>query len=638
MDIEHQIEIWADYIYDGKLDDGLSPEIAESWKRCKQLGVNPSGGKGKRADGAVFNSIYKANRNLLDIAIPVMKSVFEVLDKSHYLIVLTDSVGYILETMGDVDINAKRDDLRFNKGCLWSSSEVGTNAISVALEFNKPMQMVGAEHYCRSHHSWTCSAAPIHGTDGEIIGCINFSGYAETVHSHTLALAIAAADSIESQIKEQHHAALMKAALDASTDAIFLLNSCFKPFLVNEAALKLTKMDFESLSELDFRTALPNIPWTQGEDYFTDDTIVLLGERGFYCGVNITHITQFGSPTCSVTLRKQKHLLNAVNRLSRNKAVFTFEDYTCRSSIMLKTLALAKRFAEYDGNILIEGETGTNKELLAQAIHNAGANSAGPFVAVNCCSMHRDTLEADLFGCEVGAYGGRATESSPGRFELAQNGTLFIEEISELPMEFQSKLLNVVEKHTLRRIGGSRDISLNIRIIASSSCRLEDQVGSGAFRADLYHMLNILKVSVPPLRERTEDIRGYAEEMLSTLNKSSPDIKKVMDEAFVSGLESYSWPGNIRQLQNSIERAFYSETDDVLSEKSLPYALDNPLQNAETAEVGQRGSILAALELSSGNVEATAKLLGKSRATLYRRLKEYNIDPKQIKNKYQIIK
>ncbi len=636
MDFERQKEIWADFIYDGKIDDDLCPEIAESWRRCRQWGVNPSAGKGKCADGALFDSIYKANRHLLDIALPVMKSVFEVLDKSHYLIVLTDSVGYILETMGDVDINRKSEDLRFGKGCLWNSMEVGTNAISVALEFDKPTQMAGAEHYCRSHHPWTCSAAPIHGVDGELIGCINFSGLAETVHSHTLALAIAAAGSIEAQLKEQRHAELMRTALDAASDAIFLLNGELKPFWENNAAKKLTKMDEVSLSQLDFRSALPNVPWDSGKDYFTDDTLFLLSERGFYCGASIRHINWLGAPTFSVTLRKQKHILNSVNRLSRNRAVCTFDAFICRSAAMQKTLALAKRFSEYDGNILIEGESGTRKELIAEAIHNAGASSGGSFVTINCCTIHRDTLEADLFGCEVGAYGGKITESSPGRFELAQNGTLFLEEISELPMEFQTKLLHVVEKHSLRRIGGKRDISLNIRIIASSSRNLEELIAEGSFRQDLYHRLNILKIDVPALRERREDIETYARQMLAKLNEASPEIKKSMDEAFITGLEVCGWPGNVRQLQNSIERAFYSETDAVLSEKSLAYALDKPPHSGESPSAREAGNdrktqIMAALELSSGDVEAAAKQLGTSRATLYRRLRTYGINPKKLK-------
>ena len=636
MDFERQKEIWADFIYDGKIDEELRPEIAESWKKCRQHGVNPSGGKGKCADGALFDSIFNANRHLLDIALPVMKNVFEVLNKSHYLIVLTDSAGYILETMGDVDINRKSEDLHFAKGCLWNSTEVGTNAISVALEFNKPMQMAGAEHYCKSHHPWTCSAAPIHGVDGELIGCINFSGYAETVHSHTLALAIAAADSIEAQLKEQHHAGLMHSALDASSDAIFLLNSDFRPFWENDAAKKLTKMDESSLSQFDFRSALPNVPWISGKDYFTDDTIVLLNEHGFYCGANIRYIDQFGYPAVSVTLRKQKHIINAVNRLSRNRAEFTFDDFICRSAAMQKTLALAKRFSEYDGNILIEGESGTNKELIAQAVHNAGVNSHGPFVTISCSAIHRDSFEADLFGCEVGAYGGKVTESCPGRFEFAQNGTLFFEEISELPMEFQSKLLHVVEKHSLRRIGGKRDISLNVRIIASSGRNLEQMTEEGTFRRDLYHRLNVLKINVPPLRERKDDIEPYAEQMLEKLNDASPDIKKTMDMAFLLGLKDCNWPGNIRQLQNSIERAFYSETSESLSKSSLQYALDRPDKNdesdsAEALESDRKSLIIAALELNSGDVDTAAKCLGISRATLYRRLKNYGINPKKLK-------
>ena len=641
MDFELQKELWADFIYDGKLDSRVRPEIAESWLKCRQHGVNPAGGKGKHADGTVFNSIYEANLPLIKTAMPVMQSIFDIVDHTHYLIVLTDSVGYLLETMGDTDIYAKSEDLRFEKGALWSSTEVGTNAISVALEFDKPTQMAGAEHYCRSHHEWTCSAAPIHGIDGEIIGCINLSGFADTVHSHTLALAIAAANSIESQIRLAHNAALLCSALEASNDAIFLVGSDYKPFWVNSAAKKFTGIDFDQLKTMDFRELLPNVQWNRGGHYFSDDTRIVLGDKVLYCGVDIGYLAHYGSSAFSITIKKQKHILNAVNRLSRNRACYCFEDFLTRDPDMLKTLALAKRYADYNGNILIEGETGTGKELIAQSIHNAGPYRDGPFVAVKCASFPREMLENELFGCESGVFGGKVMEGSPGRFELAQRGTLFLDEVSEMPLEFQAKLLGVVESHTVRRIGSTQDIELDIRIIASSSHPLEQLVRSGSFREDLYHMLNVLTLKVSPLRSRPGDIALCVGEILKRLNDNHPELKKTVSDGFMAGLVQYDWPGNVRQLQNSIERAFYSETGSVLSEESLSYVFLSSIRDKTVREAdlapggrGQAAAITAALERCAGDVAAAAGQLGISRATLYRRLQKYNIDPKQIKKSH----
>ena len=634
MDFALQKELWADFIYDGKLDDRIRPEIAESWQICRQYGVNPAGGKGKRADGAVFNSIYEANLPLIKTALPVMQSIFDVVDHTHYLIVLTDSVGYLLETMGDTDIYAKSEDLRFEKGALWSSYEVGTNAISVALEFDKPAQMAGAEHYCSTHHDWTCSAAPIHGVDGEILGCINLSGCAETVHAHTLALAIAAADSIESQIRLAHNAALMGSALEASNDAIFLIGSDYKPFWVNGAAKKLTGMDFEELKNADFRELLPNVQWNRGGHYFSDETRIVFGGKVLYCGVDIGYLTQYGSSAFSITLKKQKHIINAVNRLSRNKACYNFEDFLTKDPGMLKTLALAKRYADYKGNILIEGETGTGKEIIAQSIHNASPYRDGPFVTVNCASIPREMLETELFGCEAGAFGSRISDSCPGKFELAQRGTLFLDDISEMPLAFQAKLLSAVESHTVRRVGSTQDIELDIRIIASSGRSLERLVDSGGFRRDLYHRLDVLRLDILPLRDRQGDIILCAQHMIERLNRSCPELEKSLSPEFLAGLLNYSWPGNVRQLQNSLERAFYSETESELSADSLRYVFgETGMQEGEKNGSVRRESddvagIVSALEHCCGDVGAAAEMLGVSRATLYRRLKKYNIDPK----------
>ena len=635
-DLRKLEEIWAKFVYEGEMDDSVQPAVAAGWRRCKEAGVNPIGGLGRRVDDEVFRSIREANSHLIEAAMPIMQSVFDIVRRTGFLMVLTDSVGYVLETMGDERIMAKTEDLRFVPGALWDNQSVGTNAISVALDYNTAIQMAGAEHYCRTHHGWTCSAAPIHGPDGEVIGCINMSGDAEQVNDHTLAVVLAAAIGIEGKLSILQSAELMRSALEGSADSIVLLGGGFRPVWVNSAAKRLLEMDDTELFSTDFRKLIPDIDWA-GKGWlhggsFSDDVRLTTGSGVVRCSAAITHAHTLGSRTINVTLKKQKHLIATVNRLTGNRAAYTFDDIITEDPEMKKTVALAARYAKYDGNILIEGESGTGKELIAQAIHNAGSRSGGPFVAVNCASLHRDRLEEELFGYEPDAIPERR-EGSPGKFELAQGGTLFLDEISEIPIEFQAKLLSAVESHCITRVGGKQEIELDIRIISSTNRHLGALAASGAFRGDLFYRLNVLLIEIPPLRRRRGDIKLCAERFLARLNSDNPNMSKTMSPEFLEGIMNYDWPGNVRELQNGIVCAFYSTSEGELGAHSLPFMVEESGASGETGEVdAQEGETLSALTLSGGDVEKAAQRLGISRATLYRRIKRYGIDVKDLRH------
>lgn len=636
LDIDTLKEIWAEFIYEGKLDPRIQPPVADSWKKCRAYGVNPDGGCGTRVDDAVFQSIKDANRTLIDTAMPIMQSVFEIVERSHFMLVLTDAVGYILVSIGDEMIMSKTRDMRYVAGALWNSQSVGTNAISVALDYDTAIQMVGPEHYCRSHHCWTCSAAPIHGENGEVIGCINMSGDADKAHDHTLGLVLAAVYGIEGQMSLLRSREILRTALEVSADGIMLVGTDYHPIWGNSTALKLFGVKLGELELLDLRAIMPDIRWNSDEwnenaKFFADDTRVLTPAGNVRCTAAITPAENFGTRIMNVTLKKQKHLIDSVNKMSGNRATYIFDDIYTRDMVMKKTIALARKYALYDGNILIEGESGTGKELIAQAIHNAGSRANGPFVAINCASIPRDLLESELFGYEAGAFMGSSREGNPGRFELANRGTLFLDEISELPLEFQSKLLRAVETHCITRLGGGQDVQLDIRIVTATAAKLDEAVAAGSFRRDLYFRLNVLKLEIPPLRERPGDISYCAEMFLERLNKLHPDMAKSFTPEFLAGLMKYDWPGNVRELQNGIERAFYSSFENVLTEESLRYIMPVTTKEEPAQQLsGEAGEILAALTVSGGNVDAAAAKLGTSRATLYRRLKKYGIDPKAI--------
>ena len=639
MDLAEMTELWAQFVYEDKMSPKIRTPIAESWKRCKAAGVNPGGGKGRHIDERVLASVRTENRLFLDTAVPIMHEMFKFIKGTQFLIVLTDSAGYLLEILGPPEIIARCNDMRFVPGAEWSNLEVGTNAISVALDYDTPIQMVGPEHYCVSHHSWTCSASPIHGPNGEIIGCINLSGDYKDVNPHTLAAVREAARNIEVQISHAYYQQMVESLLNRTVDSMMLLRRDGEPFWLNDAAKKLLHADLDELRRIGLPSIFPKINWNpdswkNGERLELDNVQMLVDGETKYCSMTATPLIEYGSYTVGVMFREQKRLIRIANKLAGNRAVHSFRDYLTVNEDMKKTLALAATFARYEGNILIQGESGTGKELLAQAIHNAGKNASGPFVAVNCASIPREMFDVELFGYETNAFPGKVDEGKPGRFELAQNGTLFLDEVSAMPLEMQIKLLRAVETHCIQRLGSTSEIQLNIRIISSTNQDLTRLIERGDFRSDMYYRLSTLKLEIPPLRERPEDIALIAGRFLQTLNENSLSAPKSMSEEFLEGLREYSWPGNIRELQNSLARAYYTGKSSVLSAEDLSLSLEHsePQESPATVitDTGE-GAIMAALTICRGDVQAAAERLGLSRATLYRRLKQYNINPKQLK-------
>ena len=640
MDISILESMWERFVETGELDPRMNPIVAKSWEKCRKHGLDPMGGLGKYADEAVFRSILAENKDLLDTALPVMQSVYEIVEQSHFLLVLTDSVGYVLETIGDMDIQKKSNDLQFLKGSLWSDLEVGSNAIGMALDYDTAIQTVGPEHYGRLHHNWTCSAAPIHGASGEVIGCLDLSGDVHSAHLHTLGLVVAAAFSIETMLIRLQSTRLMREALNGSEGSVVLLDDEFHPIWINKAAEKFLGLSINELENADFREMLPDVDWGQLQQwnqkgqYITNDTRLTTGKCIYDCSAVITPTLDANRRTFTVNLKQQEHLIASVNKVSGNRANYTFSSIYAQDPQMKKVVQLAQKYAHYDGAVLIEGESGTGKELFAQAIHNESSRAKGPFVAVNCASLPRDLIESELFGYEKGAFTGALREGNPGKFELANHGTLFLDEIGEMPLEFQAKLLRAVESLRIRRLGGTQERKLDLRVIAATNRNLRHEAEQGRFRQDLYYRLNVLKLDIPPLRERPLDIGFCAKAFLERFNQKYPEQRKEMSPDYLDALQQYDWPGNVRALQNSMERTFYACNTDVLTADDFRFVITGMTVSDKKENCGQknkREEILAVLRSAEGRAEVAAQKLGISRATFYRMCKRYGIEPKKVK-------
>jgi two-component system, NtrC family, response regulator HydG len=337
-----------------------------------------------------------------------------------------------------------------------------------------------------------------------------------------------------------------------------------------------------------------------------------------------------------VRLRRQNQELH--RRLDEK---FGFEGVIGSSPPMLALVERMRRIAPTDATVLIQGETGTGKELVAQAIHQNSPRKNKPFVALNCAALSENILESELFGHVRGAFTD-ASADRIGKFEYANGGTLFLDEVGDMPMATQIKLLRVLESGEITRVGSNTPVRVNVRILSATNRNLEDAIASGAFRSDLYHRLKVVTIAIAPLRDRAADIPLLIEHFVKQFARRHGKTIKGMSLPARMKLGAYAWPGNVRQLRNVIESMVVVDCDETLDVDDLPLELEPDVAPVEAAAPGESGAGLASLvgrpleevekifiaetlKLTGGNREQAAELLGIGERTLYRKIKEYQL-------------
>ena len=618
--------------------------IQDSWKRSRKQGVEQTGRNPAVAvTGKELELLLADNQELIDAARPLMQSLYELVAASGFVVVLLNASGYIIEVIGRMDDQQSSWTRHYARGVKWTEDLVGTSALGLTLLGYGPIQVVGEEHYRRDYDGWTCSAAPICDDQGGIHGVLSVTGSKENVHSHTLGMVVSAAAAISNTIKVRRAqkqledtARLHATIINSVSDGLLMINAQGTVTFINPTGAKILNIKPQEavgrhIAEIvDFKPVVLKVLET-GQGY-TDKEFFIETRRG------ILHFIKTAIPLRDKNgklegvvdiFREIKQVRKLVNRMVGATAMFSFDDIVGESPCMLETKRLAKIAAGSMATVLIQGESGTGKEMVAQAIHKASCRSDGPFVAINCGALPRDLVESELFGYEDGAFTGARQGGRPGKFELASGGTIFLDEIGEMSLDVQVKILRVLQERRILRVGGARYMDVDVRVIAATNRELMTAIGEGSFRQDLYYRLNVLPINVPPLRERREDVDRLA---LFFMDKTCEQLGvpvKTLLPATLAALRRYDWPGNARELENVIERAAHFCEGREISEQHLPATLlaKHTLQQAESRSLRdiERSVIEATLEKTQWNVSRSARLLGVGRNTLYGKMKEYQL-------------
>jgi len=649
IDRKQMQEIWRPLRLKGE-HEGIvvSQEIRDSWIRSEQYGVDPFK---PRCDVVLspeeLEERRARNRVLLAQASVIMGHLHKFTEGSGFMFTLTDNEGYCLLTMGDPEALTFTAGGNLMEGACWSEKVMGTNSNAMTMALRKPVQVFGYEHYCLCAVPATCSAAPIFDEDDNIIAVFNIAGPYHLVNRHTLGMAVAASRAIERQMA--YHNALQQsemqnlyktAIMESITDGLLTLDCDFRVTQLNILAAQSMGIDFKTavghkLSELmqpDNELFLSKI---YGNKSMYSEAMVIKRKNDMVkVAVSSTPLADKNNEILGtvIILSPMQQYKKLIERVAGVRANITFNNILGQSSTFHNAINYARMAAESDSNVLLLGESGVGKEMFAQSIHNASSRSKGPFFAINCAALPRELISSELFGYEEGAFTGARKGGNPGKFEMADQGTMFLDEIGEMPLDMQGSLLRVLENGTIVRLGGREVIPVNVRIIAATNKNLTEEVKKGSFRLDLYYRLGVMIINIPPLRERISDIPEMVEHFVKNIGPKLGKRITSIDNRAMDILMNYDWPGNARELNNVIERAINICTGNVLSEDLLPPEIrksgeeclriweENPSKDAMEEQL-----IRSYLKKFNFNRSRVAKELGISRSSLYRKIEKYSI-------------
>jgi sigma-54 dependent transcriptional regulator, acetoin dehydrogenase operon transcriptional activator AcoR len=589
------------------------------------------------------------------------------------VVTLFDRVGRMLHAEGEGRALDGLAGINFRPGSLWSEAAVGTNGPGTALATGEPVHVVGTEHFCEPWQGWHCAAVPVRDPlTRRILGAIDVSGFRETAHPHTLMLVVALAAALEQ----------MLAAREMERRA----------FLLSDFAERVAKWPGEALVVVDRSGAVlaasPGAPAALHplaplQEHVREEIAALVSgsadgmarEAPLACGTAervIVHPVSYRGTVvgASLLVRPAAEGAPAWNahataggaaRAPRRVAAaaptrYGLDDLVGDSAALLTARRTAVAAASNTLPVLLLGESGTGKEVFAQGIHAASERSGRPFIAVNCAALPAELVESELFGYVGGSFSGARREGGTGKFEAADGGTIFLDEVGDLPLAAQATLLRVLQEGEVTRVGATRSVRVDVRVIAATNCDITRALHTGAFRQDLYYRLGVLSIELPSLRERRADVERLALRFLAEAGIGLGRTGHSFAPATLDCLRAWHWPGNVRELKNLVWRAVALATGPVITPEALPAAMrasaadaadavepctcairgdESESAAAPAADDGwsdERERIARVVEQAASMGDA-ARILGMARSTLYRKMERYGLRPGRVVNR-----
>jgi transcriptional regulator of acetoin/glycerol metabolism len=598
-------------LHEAAMREPSLPVLRESWSRSTQAGVSPrmSAAPLVLDEDGLFAA--RARCDWLAVAESVLSPQLEVVQGSGHVLTLFDAAGHMLVAAGDPFVLEQLDDIHFIPGADWSEASAGTNGPGTALATGNAVHVVGSEHFCAAWHPWHCAAVPLHGPAGDVIGALDVSGPTQRADPRILQLARTLGVTVEQALlarsyRRQTLVLARYAELSARypLDVLLCLDGDGRVLQANGAARARGLPARVRLppGATGVAVAPPMAPWLEGASVYP------VQDEGARVGA------------CLV-VREAKKSLRRSAPASIAQSRYRFEDVV--GSGLRATVALARSAATTHMPVLLLGESGVGKELLAQAIHAESPRRDGPFIAVNCAALARDLVESELFGYVGGAFSGARSEGALGRFEAAHGGTLFLDEVGDLPLPAQATLLRALQEKVVTPVGSVETRAVDVRVVSATNRKLEDAVKAGTFRLDLLHRLNVIAVEVPSLRHRMGDLTELVDHLASSI-EAETGLKVQVPVPVRAALERHSWPGNVRELENVLRRLAVLGRDRPVTVEDLPFHVGPPQAGADA----QVQRLLDVIHSARNMAEAAARL-GVNRSTLYRQLERLGLKPRR---------
>jgi sigma-54 dependent transcriptional regulator, acetoin dehydrogenase operon transcriptional activator AcoR len=617
--------VWQRFVNGSDSPGEMNPLIYRSWQRSMQCELNHL--RVERNDilpTALLRERTQAHEDLMLAGKPVLPYLHRFLSGLNNVVLLCDSEGYVLESLGDPPFLSKAQQVHLSPGANWREEVKGTNAIGTVLVEKIPLKVMGWEHYVQENHFLNCWAAPIRDAAGQVVGVLDISGEAgiERGEDRLVEVVLMGARLIEqslhlSELKRSFHFARqgIEMAGEMMREGFIAIDNRGIITEINQAGARMLGKRREDVVGRLAADVFGNKRWS-----FHGQSLNI--EMDQYSGNSLTSRLQKVTDANGTAMGA----VGVICPLPRQAGEAA--DWVGSSEVTRQVFARAEKAARSQANILVQGESGTGKEIVARHIHRCSLRRDKPFVAINCAAIPATLIESELFGYNEGAFTGARRGGQPGKFETADGGTIFLDEIGDMPLPVQASLLRVLQEREVVRIGDNRSRKVDVRIIAATNRDLSERVEQGHFRLDLYYRLKVVTIDVPPLRERMEDIYDLAPYFLRKACQASGRAPMAVVEEVYPALLAYDWPGNIRELENCIEAMVAMADRTYLTVEDLPQELRRETGNAAPVSLldqQTRQAILQALAKSKGKIAPAARMLGIGRTTLYRKIQELGI-------------